>query len=304
MEQLKNTISPTMNNTNKGEESFGETWVAGRYRSLVMQNRSINLGANSYKLTKELSYEEIQKAEETLIRIIQSEWSSDKREKYTQTIQFYEENKILKVRSRLILGQDPENFVGPTVLADNPIVRRLIAYAHKTLHHAGVQTTLSHLRERFWIPRGRRVVKEVLQKCVTCRRYTSKPVVPVIPVPLSVDRINRVAAFEVTVADLANPIYLKGGEKAWIVIFMCAVYRAIHLELVTSLSTEAFMQAMRRFFAIKGRSSIMYMDNGTNFLGTSRALSNLNWQEIIDECAIQKIKWHFNIPAAPWYGGW
>ncbi|GFT77600.1 transposable element Tc1 transposase [Nephila pilipes] len=116
-----------------------------------------NIRVNSDKLTKELSYEEIQRAEEALIRLIQSEWPSDIREKYTQTIQFYEENKILKVRSRLILGKDPEDFVRPTVLTDHPIVRRLIDYIHQKLHHAGVQTTLSHLRERFWIPRGRRV---------------------------------------------------------------------------------------------------------------------------------------------------
>ncbi|GBL97009.1 hypothetical protein AVEN_254065-1 [Araneus ventricosus] len=87
----------------------------------------------------------------------------DKWEKYTQTIQFYEENKIFKDRSRLILGQDPEDFVRPTILPEHSIVRRLINYAHKTLHHAGVQTTLSHLRERFWIPRGRRIVKEVFK---------------------------------------------------------------------------------------------------------------------------------------------
>ncbi|GFT23290.1 uncharacterized protein NPIL_507481 [Nephila pilipes] len=116
-----------------------------------------NIRVNSDKLTKELSYEEIQRAEEALIRLIQSEWPSDIREKYTQTIQFYEENKILKVRSRLILGEDPEDFVRPTVLPDYPIVRRLIDYIHQKLHQAGVQTTLSHLRERFWIPRGRRV---------------------------------------------------------------------------------------------------------------------------------------------------
>ncbi|GBO23777.1 hypothetical protein AVEN_3386-1 [Araneus ventricosus] len=224
---------------------------------------SQNVRENSYKLTKELSYEEIQRAEETLIRIIQSEWSSDKREKYTQTIQFHEENKILKVRSRLILGQDPEDFVRPTVLPDHPIVRRFIDYAHKTLHHAGVQTTLPHLRERFWIPWGRRVVKEVFRKCVTCRRYTSKSVVPVLPAPLLVDRINRVYAFEVTGADLTGPICLKGGKKAWIGIFTFAIYLAIRLELVTYLSTEAFMQAMRRFFDRRGRSYIMYADNGT-----------------------------------------
>ncbi|GIY80922.1 reverse transcriptase [Caerostris extrusa] len=62
-----------------------------------------NIKVNSHKLTKELSYEEIQSAEEALIRIIQSEWPTDIQEKYAQTIQFYEENKILKVKSRLIL---------------------------------------------------------------------------------------------------------------------------------------------------------------------------------------------------------
>ncbi|GBN84248.1 hypothetical protein AVEN_110068-1 [Araneus ventricosus] len=180
-----------------------------------------------------------------------SEWSSENREEYTQTIEVYEENKILKLLSRLILGQDPEDFVRPTLLQDHPIVRRFTDYAHQTFHHAGVQITLSHLRERFWIPWARRVIIEVLQKCVTCRRCTLKPLVSVVPAPLTLDRINLVPAFEVTGADLTGPIYLKGGEKAWIVIFMCAIYCAIHLELVTSLYTEAFMQAMRRFFLLE-----------------------------------------------------
>ncbi|GIX95016.1 uncharacterized protein CEXT_442721 [Caerostris extrusa] len=91
----------------------------------------------------------MESAEEALIRIIQSEWPTDIQEKYAQTIQFYEENKILKVKSRLILREDPEDFVRPTVLPDHPIVRRLIDYVHQKLQHAGVQTTLSHLRERF-----------------------------------------------------------------------------------------------------------------------------------------------------------
>ncbi|GIY52717.1 reverse transcriptase [Caerostris extrusa] len=157
-----------------------------------------NIRVNSHKLTKELSYEEIQSAKEALIRIIQSEWPTDIQEKYAQTIQFYEENKILKVKSRLILGEDPEDFVRPTVLPNHPIVRRLINYVHQKLQHAGVQTTLSHLRERFWIPRGRRIVREVLQKCVTCKRYALRPMVPDGPAPLPANRINRVAAFEVT----------------------------------------------------------------------------------------------------------
>ncbi|GBN42785.1 hypothetical protein AVEN_127221-1 [Araneus ventricosus] len=118
---------------------------------------------------------------------------------------------------------------------------------------------------------SRRVVKEVLQKCVACRRYTSKTVVPVVPAPLPVDRINRVAAFEVTGSDLAGPIYLKRGEKAWIVIFTCAVYRAIYLELVICLSTKAFTQAMRCFLARRVRSSIMYTDNGKKSFGNVKS---------------------------------
>ncbi|GFQ91911.1 integrase catalytic domain-containing protein [Trichonephila clavata] len=106
-----------------------------------------NLKANSHKLRKELTFQEIQMAEEAAIRIIQVEWSSKIQEKYSKTIQFYEKNKILKVRSRLILGEDAEDFVRPTVLPDHPIVRRLKEYTHKTLQHAGVQTTLSHIRK-------------------------------------------------------------------------------------------------------------------------------------------------------------
>ncbi|GFQ96587.1 integrase_H2C2 domain-containing protein [Trichonephila clavata] len=130
-----------------------------------------NLKVNSHKLRKELTFQDIQIAEEAVIRIIQAKWSSKMQEKYSKTIQFYEENKILKVRARLILGEDAEDFVRPTVLPYHPIVRRLIEYTHKTLYQVGVQTTLSHLRERFWIPRGRRIVREVLHKFLTCKRY-------------------------------------------------------------------------------------------------------------------------------------
>ncbi|GIY86738.1 reverse transcriptase [Caerostris darwini] len=131
-----------------------------------------NIRVNSHKLTKELSYEEIQSAEEAIIRIIQSEWPTNIQEKYAQTIQFYEENKILKVKSRFILREDSENFVRPTVLPDHPIVR--IDCIHQKLQYAGVQTTLSHLRERFWIPRGRGIVREDIKMCVACKRYTLK----------------------------------------------------------------------------------------------------------------------------------
>ncbi|GBN59184.1 hypothetical protein AVEN_122821-1, partial [Araneus ventricosus] len=116
-----------------------------------------NIKRNSHKLVNSLSCEEIQKAEETLIKIMQSEWPSEIREKYKDTIQFFEENGILKVQTRLILSQDPEDFTHPTVLPDHPLLERLVLHTHRSLMHAGVLTTLAQLREKFWIPKGRRV---------------------------------------------------------------------------------------------------------------------------------------------------
>ncbi|GFT24904.1 integrase catalytic domain-containing protein [Nephila pilipes] len=84
---------------------------------------------------------------------LKSEWPSELREKYKGTIQFFEENGILKVQTRLILSQDPEDFTHPTVLPDHPLLERLVLHTHRSLMHAGVLTTLAQLREKFWIPK-------------------------------------------------------------------------------------------------------------------------------------------------------
>ena len=50
-------------------------------------------------------------------------------------------------------------------------------------------------------------------------------------------------------------------------LFTCAVYRAVHLELILSLSTNSFLQGLRRFIARRGRPKIIYSDHGSNFVG-------------------------------------
>ncbi|KAJ8913967.1 hypothetical protein NQ315_008958 [Exocentrus adspersus] len=72
---------------------------------------------------------------------------------------------------------------------------------------------------------------------------------------------------------MAGPLHFKGEDKVWVCIFTYAVYRAVYLELVLSLSTHRFMQAFRRFVARRTRPRMMYSDNGTNFVGAKDALS-------------------------------
>ncbi|GFX27146.1 putative RNA-directed DNA polymerase from transposon X-element [Trichonephila clavipes] len=101
--------------------------------------------------------------------------------------------------------------------------------------------------------------------------------------------------------DLAGPLFLKNGEKVWVVLYTCAVYRAVHLELVIALSTNNFLLSLRRFIARRGRPSVVYTNNGTNFRGAVREFKNLDWIKIERETEIQRIKWKFNPPTAAWW---
>ncbi|GFU96941.1 integrase catalytic domain-containing protein [Trichonephila clavipes] len=126
------------------------------------------------------------------------------------------------------------------------------------------------------------------------------------PTPLPPDRVTDCVHFEIVGIDLAGPLYVKDGRKVWIkkTLFTCAVYRAIHLELVNSLTSDAFLLALRCFIARRGRPRTIYCDNGTNFRGAFNDLSKLNWSKIVEETRTPKILWKFISPTAAWWGGW
>ncbi|XP_035204968.1 uncharacterized protein LOC118179916 [Stegodyphus dumicola] len=101
--------------------------------------------------------------------------------------------------------------------------------------------------------------------------------------------------------DLCRPPFLKDKTKVWIVIFTCAVYRAVHLELVNNLSTEGFIYALRRFIARRERISTIYSVNGTNFRVINNLLKSLNWCQIENSEDLAPIKWKFIPPTAAWW---
>ncbi|GBM76251.1 hypothetical protein AVEN_105431-1 [Araneus ventricosus] len=106
-----------------------------------------------------------------------------------------------------------------------------------------------------------------------------------------------------TGVDLAGPLFLRNGSKVWIVLFTCAVYRAVHLELLASLTSDSFLMAFRRFIARRGRPRTVYSDNGTNFRGGYDELSTLYWEKSMREANINEILWKFNSPSSSWWGG-
>lgn len=93
--------------------------------------------------------------------------------------------------------------------------------------------------------------------------------------PLPRNRIHCTAAFEVVGVDMAGSFYLKDGTKYWIVLFTCAVYRAVHLELSKALSMKSFILSLK--ICCQKTNFYSYSNNGTNFVGTNNLMKNFEF---------------------------
>ncbi|GFY00965.1 integrase catalytic domain-containing protein [Trichonephila clavipes] len=153
---------------------------------------------------------------------------------------------------------------------------------HEELMHAGGSIAMNRLQENFWILKARKLIRQIIQKCTKCKRFSAQKT-EVVPSSLPNDRVSYSKIFQVVGVDIAGPLHLKDKRKGWVVLLTCAVFRAVHFELITSLSTATFLQSLRRFISRRGRPTIIYLDNGTNF--------------------VEEIKWKFNPPSAAWWGG-
>ena len=265
---------------------------------------------NNVKLPKKsrvktkLSCSEIEKAEVYLLKMEQEDFKDGEQDIRIRHLQPFKDNEgLLRLKTKIILREDSYNFRCPIVIPGvNDLVSLIIRGIHVDLQHAGVEIVLNAVREKFWILKGRKVIRAVISKCADCRRHDAKPLIAE-PAPLPINRVRDAAIFEVLGVDFAGPLFLKGGQKAWVCIFTCAVFRAVNFELVTSLSTAAFLMALQRHIGRRGRPSVVYSDNGTNFVGLNNLFKNINFEKIASKTATKQIKWIFNPPTAAWWGG-
>ncbi|XP_071041441.1 uncharacterized protein [Parasteatoda tepidariorum] len=175
---------------------------------------------------------------------------------------------------------------------------------------AGVRIILSELRSTFWILRGRQAIKQVIHKCLPCKLSKAK-YGKQIEAPLPPERVVPSAPFTTTGIDFAGPVNircLKSRDTAYITLFTCATTRALHIELVSDLTTDKFLLALQRFVGRRGLPHTIYTDNATTFHAANKDLILL-WQ-VLSSAKTQQyyaqngITWKFIAPRAAWWGGW
>lgn len=176
---------------------------------------------------------------------------------------------------------------------------------------------MSTLSREFHIIGAMRVVKSVCRKCTTCKRYHAKTENQLMG-QLPEHRVNTGAPFDIVGTDFAGPIQTKYVHtrkpviiKSYICIFVCMATKAVHLEPVSDLTTDAFLACLHRFVSRRGRPTTIYSDNGSNFVGASRELNDMFQlmceqelqSEIVNYCTSKKITWKFSPERAPHFGG-
>lgn len=223
---------------------------------------------------------------------------------------FLDKDGLLRCGGRIHNAPLSELARFPYLLPQNNHLTELIVYnTHVRLSHAGVGSTLTALRQSFWVPTGRQYVKKLLRRCNTCRKHSERPYAMPDSAPLPKIRVQEVSPFSITGVDFTGALYVKqesGNEgKAYICLFTCATSRAVHLEVVCDFSTTTFLMAFRRFAARRSLPQVMMSDNATTYTSAAQELTDsLNSEEIRSVLGREGIVWKFIPKKAPWFGGY
>ncbi|XP_076301510.1 uncharacterized protein LOC143219381 [Lasioglossum baleicum] len=345
-DQLPEERGPTVAAVNKSERNGEDNDILTRFSSYTKLLRvtawclrwlrrrrntspattSTNPSSNGH--SSALSATEIDEAEKTWIQLVQKTYfkeemrmlaagtSVQSRSILSPLSAVISSDNLLRVGGRLRKAHLNPDEAHPIILPPDSLFTELYTvHSHLKTLHGGVQATLGAIRQRFWIPKGRSRVKAAIRRCVTCLRWRAEPGRQLMG-QLPEHRVTPARPFHSTGVDYAGPIWLRTSPgrghkatKAFFAVFICMVTKAVHLEVVSSYSSEAFLAAFRRFISRRGHCAHLYSDCGTNFLGADRELrrlftaSCLENRNIRDEMGNLRTQWHFNPPAAPHFGG-
>lgn len=219
---------------------------------------------------------------------------------------FVDDVGVLRVGGRLSRSGLEYQHKHPALLPpDHPLTTLIIDYIHRSYCHPGINTTYFLLLQQFWVISAKRVIRRVLSKCIKCYRLHPQPLQPFMS-DLPSYRVNQVKPFSVVGVDFGGPFRIKLGphrgakiDKAYLCLFVCLATKAVHLEVVSTLSSDGFIAALRRFVARRGRCNVIHADCGTNFVGARNQFVSL----MENASHAEKIEFKFNPPSAPHFGG-
>lgn len=188
----------------------------------------------------------------------------------------------------------------------------LVRYHYEKVAPQGRHITEGALKGAgFWIIGSKWLISSGIHKCVLCRKLRGRMQTQKMA-DLPIDRLSPMPPFTSVGLDVFGPWTVttrrtRGGSadsKRWAVLFTCMSTRAVHIELIESMSTSSFINALRRFFCNRGPVQILRSDRGTNFIGACNELQNDYKDTELNSYLLEKgCTWLFNSPHSSHMGG-
>ncbi|XP_062703775.1 uncharacterized protein LOC109410486 [Aedes albopictus] len=233
---------------------------------------------------------------------------------------FIDENDdTLRVGGRIRHAQIPYGSKHQLLLPSrHPVTVAIVRHLHKTNMHVGQRALLAVVRQQFWPLRAKNVIRDVIHKCTPCYRANPKRATQLMG-DLPEYRVQAAYPFANVGIDFAGPFTLRAAvstrksvmTKGYVCVFVCMATRAMHLEAVSNLSTDAFLGALQRFVSRRGLPNKIFSDNATNFVGANNELARLadlfntemHQKKLNGFCVHRNIEWSFIPPRSPHFGG-
>ena len=167
----------------------------------------------------------------------------------------------------------------PLLMGKHYITNLFIKKIHYSLCHMGVESTLQNLREQgYLLLKGRTLVRKCILACLICNKYNCRsgksPYAPDLPL----NRVRMQRPFSYVGIDFTGHFFIRENNvktKVYILIFACCGSRAIHLELLRSMTTQDFILAFVRFINRYGVPEQVYSDNAKTFIAGSTLLEKI-----------------------------
>ena len=204
----------------------------------------------------------------------------------------------------------PNRAKSPIILPKDHRVSTLICQESHGDCHVGTEWVLSQLRRRFWIIKARSILKKIRRNCIVCKRLYAKPCVQRMA-DLPPERLDPGhPPFTFVGVDVFGPFSVVQGRssvKRYGCVYSCFGTRAIHIEVLSSMDTDAFINGFVRFVSRRSNPTRVWMDNGTNIVGARaeliRSFRQLDRSKIICRTRRQNVEWSFKPPHASHHGG-
>ncbi|XP_004525158.1 uncharacterized protein LOC101453508 [Ceratitis capitata] len=183
---------------------------------------------------------------------------------------FLDKAGVLRVNRRLSYAALSYNERHPIIIpSDSRLCTLILAFLHSTLLHVEKQLMI----------RMKQKIKTCIFHCKPCTLYKQKTKTQMM-VALPPEHTTYPLPFQTTGVDFAGPFLVKTStlrtasySKAYACVFVCFITKAIHPELCSDLSTEAFKAAFARFLGRRGILCKIMSDNGRTFIGVKISLN-------------------------------